>query len=67
MPFYVLMNSIYRTGGTQEILARKLAPQTGYHNVNVLKATINFVTSVRPRGTTPTPAGRLFVTFYMGL
>jgi hypothetical protein len=57
-PFYVLMNSMYRTGGRQEILARKLAPQTGYRNAKVPKATISFMSvrpSVRPQGTTPLP------------
>ena len=48
MPFYVLMNSMYRIGCMQEVLARKLAPQTGYRNVKVPKATISFGTSVRP-------------------
>ena len=49
-PFYVFMNSVYRTGGTQAVRARKLAPQAGYCNVRVPKATISFFTPVRPSG-----------------
>jgi len=44
------------------------SPQTGYRIAMVPKATIRFATSVRPsaRNNSP-PAGRLFVTFHMGL
>jgi hypothetical protein len=56
------MNSMNRTGGTQQVLARKLAPQTGYGNVKVPKATVSFVTSVSSSAWNSAPAGRLFVT-----